>query len=146
MLTLSPSTLYYMNLSGNDTTQKNSGLIKDWASTVSKLASKPSSTAGSSRTFGSIQRSTTTKATSRRSTASTKTVVEPPVLPDDDIELNGLSDRDETIGKERDAAVSSPRKNGVCTTSSVSNTRLSFIYYTHAMSNCIGHGEDHLWA
>jgi hypothetical protein len=93
MLTLNPSTLYYLNLSRNDTTQKNGGLIKNWASTVSKHASKPSSTVGSSRTIGSISRSTSTQVTSQRSTASTKKAVVPLVLPDDDIEPNGLSVR-----------------------------------------------------
>ena len=85
-----------MNLSRNDTPQKNGGLIKDWASAVSKFTSKPSSTAGS-RT---APRSTTTQVTSQHSTTSTKKVIVPPVLPDDDIEPNGLSDHDETIGKE----------------------------------------------
>jgi len=140
MLTLNPSTLYYMNLSRNDTPQKNGGLIKDWASTVSKFTSKPSSTAGSSRT---APRSTTTQVTSQHSTTSTKKVIVPPVLPNDDIEPNGLSDHDETIGKERDAAVNSPRKDGVRATSSVSTTCSSSIYYMHAISNCVGHGESH---
>jgi hypothetical protein len=150
MLTLNPSTLYYMNLSRNDTAQKNGGLIKDWASAVSKLTSKPSSTAGSRTaprsTAGSSRtapRSTTTQVTSQHSTTSTKQVIVPPVLPDDDIELNGLSDHDETIGKERDAAVNSPRKDGVRATSSVSTACSSSIYYMHAISNCIGHGESH---
>jgi hypothetical protein len=142
MLMLNPSTLHYMNLSRNNTTQKNVGLIKDWTSTVSKLTSKPSSTAGSSRTFGSVPRSTT-QAPSQCSTTSMKKVIAPPVLPDDDIEPNGLSNHDETIGKERDAAVNSPRKNGVRATSSVSTTRSSFIYYTYTISNSIGHGEGH---
>ena len=129
-----------MNLSHDDTTQKNGGLIKDWASTVSKLTSKPSSTTGNIRTLSSIERSSTTQVTSQRSTASTKKAIVLPVLPDDDVESNGLSDRDETIGNERDAAVNSPRKNGVRVTSSVS-TAPSFLYYKHGITSCEGHGE-----
>jgi hypothetical protein len=133
MLTLNLSTLYYMNLnSRNNTTQKNGGLIKDWASTVSKLTSKPSSTAGSNCTFGSVPRSTTTQVTSQHSTTSMKKVIAPPVLPDDGIELNGLSDHNKTIGLEQDAAVNSPCKNGVCATSSVSTT-FCFSYITRTL-------------
>ena len=76
-----------------------------------------------------------------------KKVIVPPVFPDDDIEPNSLSDHDETIGKEPDAAVNSPHKNWVRAMSSVSTTYLSFIYYKHTISICIGNCEDqHLWA
>jgi len=147
MLMLNPLTLYHMNLSHNYTTQKNGGLIKDWASTVSKLTSKPLSTAGSSPTLSSIPCSTITHITSQCSTTSTKMVIVPPVLPDDDIEPNSLSDHDETIGKEPDAAVNSPHKNWVRAMSSVSTTYLSFIYYKHTISICIGNCKDqHLQA
>jgi hypothetical protein len=123
MLTLSQPTLYYMNLSRGDTIQKGTGIIKNWATAVDKLAAKPSSTAAS-RT---LVRSTTT---SRRPTAPTKKTVVPP---DDDAESIGpVSDRDETIGNERDAAVKSPLKNGARATSSVSPTCSSIIYYKHA--------------
>ena len=89
-----------MNLSRDDTIQKNGSLIKDWASTVSKLTSKPSSTTGSIRTLGSIAHSTAMQVTSQHSTASTKKAIILPVLPDDDVESNGLSDHNETIGNE----------------------------------------------
>jgi len=133
MLTLSQPTLYYMNLS-RDMTQKNSGIIKDWAATVSKFSSKPTSTAGSSRTLGSIARSSTTQLTSQPSTASTKKAIEPAFQPAlSDNESNGLSDHDETIGNERDAALNSPPKNGARATSSVSTTtRSSVVCYKYA--------------
>jgi hypothetical protein len=127
MLTLSQPTLYYMNLSRGDTTQKGRGIIKDWVSAVDKLAAKPSGTAGSSRT---LVRSTTTQASSRRPTAPTKKTVVPP---DDDAEsIGAFSDRDETIGNERDAAVKSPLKNGARATSSVSPPCSSIVYYKYA--------------
>ena len=142
MLMLNPLTLYYMNLSHNYMTQMNGGLIKEWASTVSKLTSKPLSTASSSSTLSTIPHSTITQITSQCSTTSMTKVIVPPVFPNDDIGPNGLSDHDETIGKEWDAAVNSPHKNGVCVMSSVSTTCLSFIYYKHTISIFIGHCED----
>jgi hypothetical protein len=112
-----------MNLSRGDTTQKGRGIINDWVSAVDKLAAKPS---GTSRT---LVRSTT-QASSRRPTAPTKKTVVPP---DDDAEsIGAFSDRDETIGNERDAAVKSPLKNGARLTSSVSLPCSSIVYYKDA--------------
>ena len=115
--------------------EKTSGIIKDWAATISKLSSKPSNTTGSSCTLSSFTCSATNQATSQHSTTSMKKAIVPPVLPNDDIESIGpLSDHDETVGNERDAAINSPAKNGACTTSSVSTTGLSLIYYKYANS------------
>ena len=74
------------------------------------------------------------------STTSTKKVIVPPVLPDNDVESNGLSNHDETIGNEQDAAVNISHKNGVHVTSSVS-TAPSFLCYKHGITSCKGHGE-----
>ena len=118
-----------MNLSRN-MMQKNGSIIKDWAVTVSKFSSKPTSTAGSSRTLGPITHSSTTQLTSQCSTASTKMAIEPALS---DNESNGLSDHDKTIGNERDAALNSPSKNGARATSSVSTTtRSSVVCYKYA--------------
>ena len=130
MLTLNQPTLYYMNLSGGGTTQKAGGIIKNWAIAVDKLTAKPPSTATSTSTGGTLVRSTTTQASSRRPTAPTKKTVVP--LDDDAESIGPVSDRDETIGNERDAAVKSPLKNGARVTSSVSPTRSSIIYYKKA--------------
>jgi hypothetical protein len=112
-----------MNLSRGDTTQKGRGIINDWVSAVDKLAAKPS---GTSRTLVP----STTQASSRRPTAPTKKTVVPP---DDDAEsIGAFSDRDETIGNERDAAVKSPLKNGARLTSSVSLPCSSIVYYKDA--------------
>jgi hypothetical protein len=107
---------------------KKDGIIANWANTVSKLSS-------SSRSTGSSRASTLNFSTHRSSTQATsitgtsksgaKKAVNPPALSeksDDDTEQESqgaFSDNDETIGKERDAAVNSPPKNGARATNSV---------------------------
>jgi len=127
MLTLSQSTLYFWNLGSTNTTTKNDGVIANWANTVSKLSSSSQSTGGSSRasTLNFSTHHSSTQATSTTSKSGAKKVVNLPALSkksddDTDQESQGaFSDNDETIGKERDAAVNSPPKNGARATNSV---------------------------
>ena len=125
MLTLSQPTLYYRDLISNNATQKpNRGVVKDWATTVSKLSSssKPSNTTRSSHIFTLTERSTSSKTShDQRSTTSKLRAKKAADLPNDaDGGSDGaFSDNDETVGNERDAAVNSPPKNGVRATSSV---------------------------
>src|ERR1700729_4362491 len=72
-----------------------------------------------------------------------KTIV-PPALSDDNKESIGpLSDHNETVRNERDATINSPPKDGAHTTSSVSTTSSSLIYYKYANScHILGHGES----
>ena len=142
MLTLSQPTLYYWNLRSN--TKKDNGIITNWAMTISKLSSSSQPSAGSSRTLSGR---VSTQATSITSKSVTKKATNIPALSDKsdndtDAESKGaFSDNDETVGKERDAAVNSPAKNGVRATSSVS-TNLSLVYYTYAKLQYIGYRES----
>ena len=122
MLTLSQPTLYYRDLSTD--TAKKDGLINNWATAVSKLASLSRLTGHSC----SDSRHTV-RMTSQRSTTSKKNA---PELSDDDAEYDqgAWSDNNETIGNERDAAVNSPPKNGVHATNSVRIPSLISYTYT----------------
>jgi hypothetical protein len=132
MLTLSQPTLYYWNLSGDMI--KKDGIIRNWATTVSKLSSSSRPTS-SSRTF---THHTSTQVTSRHSTTSKSgaknandlSALSEKSQNDTDQESKGaFSDNDETVRKERDAAINSPPKNGARATNSVCISP-SLMYYT----------------
>jgi hypothetical protein len=118
MLTFDETTLFYYTISADvdQDGQKQSGIIKNWAETVAKAKAVSAATA------------TSRSSTLRQSTASGSAGLKPKsraikregaVL--NILDFGGLSDRDETEGAEREAAVKSPPKNGKRVTSSVSN-------------------------
>ena len=142
MLTLSQPTLYYWNLRSN--TKKDNGIITNWATTISKLSSSSQPSAGSSRTLSGRVSTQATSITSKSVTKKATNILALSDKSDNDTDAESkgaFSDNDETVGKERDAAVNSPPKNGVRATSSVS-TNLSLVYYTYAKLQYIGYRES----
>ena len=145
MLTLDQTTLYYRNLSNAYVKENYSGLtdeVNAWAlqvprgskaksKTSVRSASTPSLTNASSsrppRSSGSarpIARSALTNSVKVKNTDS-----------DDEVQIvqdtGFISDQDETMGEERDAAVKSPPKAGRRVSSSVSPYKIIvFIYLT----------------
>lgn len=145
MLTLDPTTLFYLSLSEKYAKDSYSGLnseaskiakLNKWASqvppdarpakpstlpTVSRDAPTPALTADNSRTVNSSNRPASRSALSGfvqlagGSKSNNRDIEE-----DGIIELGGISDRDETVGAEREAAIRSPPKGGRRLNSSVS--------------------------
>jgi hypothetical protein len=117
MLTLDRTTLFYFSLRDLDEKNKHSGLIKDWATKIPRNAKPGSSTHTPSLTHGSTRSSHA--ASSIRSALNTVKISNH----DDGVEIaeGGLSDLDETIGNERDAAVKSPPKGKQRISSAVSH-------------------------
>lgn len=137
MLTLDPTTLFYFSLSDAPTKDKHTGLVNDWASKIERPHSKsgsirsgttPALSTGSSR---STHRTTSTRPPpSSRSALSNNIKIS---RDNDVIEISsgdegGLSDRDETRGKEREFAVKSPPKGRQRATSKVSQLYSSTLH------------------
>jgi len=127
MLTLDPTTLFYLSLMETSNPKKG-GLIDMWAAGVptrlplSKNSNKPASIRSiPSLTIGSTRSTSTLVLTNRVAITS----AEPQVIDISDDEF-GFPDEDETKGPERDAAVASPPKGKKRVTSSVSICSLHF--------------------
>lgn len=146
MLTLDPTTLYYLNLSDAYQKDRYSGLkhstddLSDWltnvplgsrgslksvttpALTKSGRSSNPAANSVRSASAGIRSTSTSNQRPASRSGGLVKVIGE--TNPNDDESginvLGGISDNDETIGPERDAAMNSPPKAGRRVNSSVS--------------------------
>ena len=121
MLTLDITTLFYYTLSQKAFQKPVSGMVKKWHSIIDANSARPSSKSGSIRSLLVKTQSSTLVST-------TQPKLGPKIATnelDDDIEyVGGLSDKDKTLGAKWDAAVTSPPKNGKCTTSSVSSIQL----------------------
>jgi hypothetical protein len=129
MLTLDQTTLFYYFLSDSTSGKKGfSSGINDWAAAIpidAKPTSKATATTGSNRSVPPL-----TNASTRSSASSvlSKNITVSQIIPkteptNDSIEIvnGGLSDADETVGFEREAAVASPPKGKRRATSSVSH-------------------------
>jgi hypothetical protein len=131
MLTLDATTLFYFSLSDATAKDKHSGLISEWAAKVprnAKLANKAIS--GRSTSTPSLTTGVThsSRAPSTRSALTNNVKISTQLDDEDEVEilqvdngLGGLSDKDETRGKEYEVAVWSPPKGKRRVTSSVSN-------------------------
>jgi hypothetical protein len=99
------TTLFYFSLRDLDEKDKHSGLIKDWATKIPRNV-KPGSTCTPSLTHGSTHSS---HAASLIWSALNMVKIS---NHDNGVEIaeGGLSDLDETIGNERNAAIKSPPK------------------------------------
>jgi hypothetical protein len=127
MLTLDSTTLYYYFLSDSTSNGKKHFLagINDWAASIPSNA-KPMSKHSSSSTLlsaGSNVPPLTNASTrsSGNSVLSKRVMITTKVEPRIQITDGGLSDEDETIGVECEAAVASPPKGKKRATSAVSN-------------------------
>jgi hypothetical protein len=125
LLTLDETTLFYFSLT-SEPIPKKTGIIKNWAAAVDSFPSRaPSVKSGSSRsqvpllTTGSTRSSVTSTLTDAVLISIDRKFARDPT-PDDNDRVGGLVDEDETRGKERDAAISSPVKGKMRVTSSVS--------------------------
>ncbi|KAF8509709.1 hypothetical protein BU17DRAFT_70347 [Hysterangium stoloniferum] len=103
-------TLYYWNLSSDPT--KKDGVISNWATTVSKLAS--------SSQPGSASRSSTLSFSKRHTSTHHSTTSTLDAKKTTNVQLPASSDKsnNDTDSDSKDAAVNSPLKNGACATSS----------------------------
>lgn len=134
MLTLDGTILFYYLSSYSKPATKISGLINNWVDKVEghSLFAKPGGSKTGVRSTGTLPPLTTGSTRSgKRSALSNEVVIskhQKPTHrvangPEEDseiIEIGGLSDADETVGNERDAAVLSPFKGGQRVTSAVS--------------------------
>jgi len=134
MLTLDETTLFYFSL--YSTSKNNASGIIGWNSKVASFnpALKPKGTGAASSSKSSL-------ITTKSSTHSTsKSVLNESVLITDQSDrgaihtseegLGGLQDEDETIGEERDLAITSPIKGKTRLTSTVASTTYQFGYRT----------------
>jgi hypothetical protein len=133
MLTLDQSTLFYWTLSDTSLQKRRyKDAIKEWASDIPDSA-KPVSRAPSrtTQTKSIAGRSAVPSLTSGTSRSSAPSVLTNDITRPDAVKVKaepkialyfdgGLSDCDETIGKEREAAVNSPPKGKKRVTSEVS--------------------------
>jgi hypothetical protein len=128
MLTLDPYTLFYWNLS-DPPAKKVSYSVESWAKSVPSNAKPPSRapTVTSSRSVPSLtnasSRSTGRSVLTDTIAITSKAAPAVRIKPDPDfidIHDGGLSDHDETRGRERDAAVFSPPKGKTRLNSEVS--------------------------
>jgi hypothetical protein len=132
MLTLDSTTLYYYFLSDSTSNGKKSfsAGINDWAASIPSNTKPTNKRSASTMTRGGTSTVPPLTNASTRSSASsvlTKTVkittkVEPANIGIQIID-GALSDEDETMGFEREAAVMSPPKGKKRATSAVSNMR-----------------------
>jgi len=136
MLTLDETTLFYYSLGQSPlsrSTTKVSGLINNWAHEVEarRVSAKPGSKASIPNSASTLPPLTTasTKSSDKRSALSNEVAISTHskraryVVSDSEeeqINIGGLSDQDETIGTEREAAVLSPPKGKQRVTSAVS--------------------------
>jgi hypothetical protein len=116
MLTFDETTLFYYTISANKG-QKPSGLVTNWVKTVAD-AKAAGAAASNSRTAPSTLRASATSSAGLK--AKTQAIKREGALLDV-LDIGGLSDKDETEGAEREAAIKSPLKNGKRATSSVIN-------------------------
>jgi hypothetical protein len=122
MLTLDHTTLFYWTLSDTSKSKdKFAGIINDWASKVPQNSKPPSKARSKSN---SIQSASTPSLTNASTVKTGRSALRQDVkITDhgvhDDVDI--ISDLDETIGKERDAAKQSPDKGRQRVTSSVSH-------------------------
>src|SRR5882762_1738490 len=127
MLTLDSTTLYYYFLS--DSTSNNSKKyfsagINDWAASIPSNAKPMSKRSTSTLLSAGSSVPPLTNASTRssgNSVLSKRVMITTKVEPRIQIIDGGLSDEDETVGVEREAAVASPPKGKNCATSAVSN-------------------------
>jgi hypothetical protein len=127
MLTLDTTTLFYFSLSDAAAKDKHSGLISEWAAKVPRNA-KSSNKAISGRSTSTPSLTTTgvthsSRAPSTRSALTNNVKISTQLDDEDEVEIldnGGLSDKDETRGKEYEVAVQSPPKGKKRVTSSVS--------------------------
>jgi hypothetical protein len=110
MFTLDQTTLFYYDFAHSS---KRTGMIKNWVETVQQFTTNQAKTSGSK----SSKSATLINSVSRTSKPSTSTDV-PSVIDVDDYS-GGVADMDETVGPEQQAAVNSPLKNGIRSTSTV---------------------------
>ena len=132
MLTLDSTTLYYYFLSDSTSNGKKyfSAGINDWAASILSNAKPTNKRTASTMTRGSTSSVLPLTNASTQSSASSvlsksvkiTTKVEPANIGIQIID-GALSDEDETMGFEREAAVMSPPKGKKCATSAVSNMR-----------------------
>jgi len=132
MLTLDSTTLYYYFLSDSTSNGKKyfSAGINDWAASIPSNAKPTNKRTASTMTRGSTSSVPPLTNASTRSSASSvlsksvkiTTKVEPANIGIQIID-GALSDEDETMGFEREAAVMSPPKGKKRATSAVSNMR-----------------------
>jgi len=122
MLTLDETTLFYYNLALTSTSNVNKFLnaIKKWVAGVkpeSSVSSKPSSLHSSTlASSGFCSQATHSFAISSTNVDSQawKTKKAYDGSTNDDMSVRGLSDKDETVGCERDVAIASPFKGKTC--------------------------------
>ena len=107
MLTLDITTLFYYTLSQKDVQKPVSGMVKEWRSIVDTNSARPSSKSGSIRSLS-------VKTQSSMLVSTTQPKLGPKIATnelDDDIEyVGGLSDKDETLGAEWEAALLAHRR------------------------------------
>ena len=151
MLTLDPTTLFYLSLSNEYTKDQDSGLldVEKWAASVQR-GSKPISRVGarsnSKSTPSLTHTSTSNPARSSGSTdlarlsgpscpsarsALTNTVKVTGGSDDSEVEIieaGFLSEHDETVGEEREFAMKSPLKGGKHVSNSVSHAMFTHCY------------------
>ena len=113
MLTFDKTTLFYHTIRANKG-QKPSGLGKNWVKTVADAKAAGAATSNSHAASSTLHPSATS------SKAKSQAIKRDGALLDV-LDIGGLSDKDETEGAEREAAIKSPPKNGKRATSSVSN-------------------------
>ena len=113
MLTLDETTLFYYTISANKG-QKLSGLVKNWVKTVADAKAAGDATSNSRAVSSTLHPSATSSKAKSQAIKREGAIL-------DILDIGGLSDKDETEGAEREAAIKSPPKNGKRATSSVSN-------------------------
>jgi hypothetical protein len=131
MLTLDATTLFYYSLSDTYTTNaKNthSGLINDWAAKVPQFSKLPTSKSASTSSKSQLTLSQTTSSSRSScppaSRSALTNIVRISALDDDKVMVvddeDAFSERDETKGNKREAAINSPPKGSTRVTSTVS--------------------------
>jgi hypothetical protein len=115
MLTLDQTTLFYRDFAHS---RKRMGVVRNWADTVRQFATSQSKASGSS----SKSAHTLVSSNQRTSESKASTSSDARRLIDVNDFSGGVADMDETVGPEQQAAVNSPLKNGIRTTSTVINS------------------------
>lgn len=131
MLTLNPPTHYYYFLSDSTSNGKKPFLagINDWATSDLSNANptttkRSTSTHSSGNSNAGVTATNASTRSSNNSVLSRQVTITTKVQPaNNGIQImdGGLSDEDESMGVEHEAAVASPVKGKVCTTSAVRN-------------------------